>query len=99
MPQFDVFSWMSMGFWTVLSFHFFYLYVVRQVVSPFSELQKSALKLNWLLNRSFFYQLKVRIFRKIFSIRKLIFFKVLGPERVLNFMGIKTYPSPFEKKK
>lgn len=94
MPQFDFFSWMSMGFWTVLSFHFFYLYVVKQIVSPFSEIQKSALKLNWLLNRSFLYYLRIRVLRVVFSIRKVFFFKALGPDKVLEWMGVKTYPHP-----
>jgi len=79
-----------MGFWTVLSFHFFYLYVVKQIVSPFSEMQKSALKLNWLLNRSFLYYLRIRVLRVI--CRKVFFFKALGPAKALEWMtGEKTY--------
>ena len=96
MPQFDVFSWMSMGFWTILSFHFFYLYVVKRIISPFSELQKSTLKLNWLLTRKFLLSLRIRIFRQIFFLRKLIYFKVLGSERLSNIIGMEIYSSPFE---
>jgi hypothetical protein len=46
MPQFDFFAWASISFWTVLSFHIFYLFVLRFVLSPIAEMQKTQQKIN-----------------------------------------------------
>ena len=46
MPQFDFFAWASISFWTVLSFHVFYLFVLRSVLSPIAEMQKAQQKIN-----------------------------------------------------
>jgi len=52
MPQFDFFAWASISFWTVLSFHIFYLFVLRFVLSPISEMQKAQQKLTAFFSRS-----------------------------------------------
>lgn len=40
MPQFDFFAWASVGFWTVVSFHIFYFFILRCILAPFAEIQK-----------------------------------------------------------
>ncbi len=50
MPQFDFFAWASISFWTVLSFHIFYLLMLRFVLSPISEMQKIQQKVQLFFN-------------------------------------------------
>jgi hypothetical protein len=50
MPQFDFFAWASISFWTVFTFHVFYLFVLRFVLSPIAELQKAQQKINVMLS-------------------------------------------------
>ncbi len=52
MPQFDFFAWASISFWTVLSFHIFYLFMLRFVLSPISEIQKAQQKIQLLFTNS-----------------------------------------------
>jgi hypothetical protein len=53
MPQFDFFAWASISFWTVLSFHIFYLFVLRFVLSPIAEMQKTQQKINAILVKQY----------------------------------------------
>jgi hypothetical protein len=53
MPQFDFFAWASISFWTVLSFHIFYLFVLRFVLSPIAEMQKAQQKINAILVKQY----------------------------------------------
>jgi hypothetical protein len=50
MPQFDFFAWASISFWTVLSFHIFYLLMLRFVLNPISEMQKIQQKVQLFFN-------------------------------------------------
>ena len=51
MPQFDFFAWASISFWTVLSFHIFYLLMLRFVLNPISEMQKIQQKVQVFFNK------------------------------------------------
>jgi|SaaInl7_100m_RNA_FD_contig_51_2009905_length_1362_multi_4_in_0_out_0_1 hypothetical protein len=50
MPQFDFYSWASVGFWTILVFQMFYLLVLRFIVCPVAEYQKAFRKLHGAIN-------------------------------------------------
>ena len=54
MPQFDFFAWASISFWTVLSFHIFYLLMLRFVLNPISEMQKIQQKVQLFFNNKNF---------------------------------------------
>lgn len=106
MPQLDFFAWVSMGFWTILSFHFFYLYMLRNIVGPFSELQKSVQKLDWALSHTIG-SLRKRLFHTVYSGRLFVIYKLLGnyerirlkfPEMVLRPNGMTKVLTLYDKR-
>lgn len=40
MPQFDIYSWSSVCFWTLVFFHFTYIFLLRNVFIPLCEIDK-----------------------------------------------------------
>ena len=70
MPQFDFFAWASISFWTVLSFHIFYLIMLRFVLSPISEMQKVQQKVQILFSdRNINVNLKELYLASLFKIK------------------------------
>jgi len=108
MPQLDFFAWMSMGFWTVLSFHIFYLYMLRNIVGPFAELQKSVQKVNWAISYYDFGSLRQRLCHKVHSARLFrLFYRRLEnvedlrlkmSERILRPNGMTKVLTLYEKR-
>jgi len=45
MPQFDTFSWLTVCFWTLITFLVFYIITLRWVFLPMVELFKTRTKL------------------------------------------------------
>ena len=45
MPQFDFFIWISLSFWTILTFQFLYYILLYYILAPFANLQKTLIKL------------------------------------------------------
>ena len=50
MPQFDLFIWISLSFWTIFIFQFLYYILLYYILVPFSNLQKTLVKLYLLKN-------------------------------------------------
>jgi len=50
MPQFDLFIWLSLSYWTTSLFHIFYVLLTYYILPPFSNLQKTLIKLYNLKN-------------------------------------------------
>ena len=40
MPQFDIYSWASVCFWTLVFFHFTYIFLLRNLFIPLCEIDK-----------------------------------------------------------
>lgn len=49
MPQFDLFIWVSLSFWTIFIFQALYFVLIYYILAPFSNIQKTLIKL-YLLN-------------------------------------------------
>jgi hypothetical protein len=49
MPQFDFYTWFDLSFWTILSFHSMYFFLLYFVINSLSEVQKTVAKLDVLL--------------------------------------------------
>lgn len=45
MPQFDLFIWVSLSFWTIFTFQSLYFVLIYYVLAPFSNIQKTLIKL------------------------------------------------------
>lgn len=52
MPQFDLFIWISLSFWTIFIFQILYYVLLYYILVPFSNLQKTLIKLYLLKNTS-----------------------------------------------
>jgi len=72
MPQFDFFIWFSLSLGTVLTFQLLYYFILYYILAPFSNLQKTLIKLYTLkqsqkesLQTSLFEQLTKIYFQKI----------------------------------
>ncbi len=63
MPQFDIYSWASVCFWTLVFFHFTYIFLLRNLFIPLCEIDKFYDKLT-LLNT---YQTPQKFSRFIYS--------------------------------
>lgn len=48
MPQFDFFIWFSLSLWTIFSFQILYYFLLYYILAPFSNLQKTLVKLHLL---------------------------------------------------
>ena len=51
MPQFDIFAWVSVTYWTITFFQFFYLFLLYYVLSGLSEIQKTIQKVKIFLKK------------------------------------------------
>lgn len=45
MPQFDLFIWIALSFWTIFFFQIIYYILLYYILVPFSNLQKTLIKL------------------------------------------------------
>ena len=45
MPQFDLFIWFSLSFGTIVTFQLLYYFLLYYIIAPFSNLQKTLIKL------------------------------------------------------
>lgn len=52
MPQFDLFIWFSLSFWTIFFFELVYFFIIYYIAAPFSNLQKTLIKLYILKNKN-----------------------------------------------
>jgi hypothetical protein len=52
MPQFDLFIWVSLSFWTIFFFQVIYYILLYFIIFPFSNLQKTLIKLYLFFNNS-----------------------------------------------
>ena len=50
MPQFDLLIWISLSFWTILIFQMLYYILTYFILAPFSNFQKTIIKLYLLKN-------------------------------------------------
>lgn len=50
MPQFDLLIWISLSFWTILVFQMLYYILTYFILAPFSNFQKTIIKLYLLKN-------------------------------------------------
>jgi hypothetical protein len=74
MPQFDFFIWFSLSLWTIFIFQILYYFSLYFIISPFSNIQKTLIKLHLLQiffsNKKKNYNLIIlnSIFKKIYII-------------------------------
>jgi hypothetical protein len=71
MPQFDFFAWASMSFWTIISFHIVYFYLLKNIIAPVSEFQKIQQKISLIFSHSI----------KHFSIKEIFLNSLLNKQK------------------
>lgn len=52
MPQFDFFIWFSLSLWTICVFQILYYFLLYYILAPYSNIQKTLIKLHLLPNFS-----------------------------------------------
>lgn len=68
MPQFDFFIWFSLSLWTIFSFQILYYFLVYFIIAPFSNLQKTLIKLHLLPKFIYISSSPIAVvFKKIFK--------------------------------
>lgn len=107
MPQFDFFIWFSLSLSTVLTFQFLYYFILYYILAPFSNLQKTLIKLYTLkqsqkesLQTSLFEQLTKIYFQKIKlkkDLQENLVDKTIKDKKVEN-SGLKAKTFIFKKK-
>jgi hypothetical protein len=68
MPQFDLFIWFSLSFWTIFFFELTYLLVIYYIAAPFSNLQKTLIKLYLLKSSTNLISIKISILKVLINI-------------------------------
>jgi hypothetical protein len=68
MPQFDLFIWFSLSFWTIFFFELTYLLVIYYIAAPFSNLQKTLIKLYILKSSTNLISIKISILKVLINI-------------------------------
>jgi hypothetical protein len=74
MPQFDFFIWFSLSFWTIFTFQILYYFLLYFIISPFSNIQKTLIKL---------YKSQIFIFDNKINLKLLILNSIL--RKLYNF--------------
>lgn len=52
MPQFDIFIWFSLSFWTIFTFQILYYVLLYFIIAPFANVQKTLIKLHLLQQKA-----------------------------------------------
>jgi len=71
MPQFDLFIWVGLSFWTILFFQITYYILLFYIIVPFSNLQKTLIKLYIYKQKNITQNTKLLNFVETYSLFKL----------------------------
>lgn len=71
MPQFDLFIWVALSFWTIFFFQITYYILLFYIIVPFSNLQKTLIKLYIYKQKNITQNIKLLNFVETYSSFKL----------------------------
>ncbi len=71
MPQFDLFIWVALSFWTIFFFQITYYILLFYIIVPFSNLQKTLIKLYIYKQKNITQNTKLLNFVETYSLFKL----------------------------
>ncbi len=71
MPQFDLFIWVALSFWTIFFFQITYYILLFYIIVPFSNLQKTLIKLYIYKQKNITQNIKLLNFVETYSLFKL----------------------------
>lgn len=71
MPQFDLFIWVALSFWTIFFFQIIYYILLFYIIVPFSNLQKTLIKLYIYKQKNITQNTKLLNFVETYSLFKL----------------------------